>query len=547
MATIQQNNEEENEQGQTPILGSGSPAPSGGASSVDNAPGTQRKGSGRFTNLQKYLQANEGSGERLAGGIQKQAESKASNIRQGIESQASGIREGIQSEQQRLQSQPGYLEQIQTQGGAQQIAGDENQLQQFQQLRQGQHSGQDLGQQAQNIYGQYQQGIGELQDITNQAGTEEGRFNLLRQAYGTPQYGMGQRRLDQLFLQADKQDPLRDLRQSLGQQASEAETGLGQFQGEIDPAISGIGQQADEYSQQLNQFLMGGAGEGLEDNLYQRGIGDIESDLESRLGQFTDQQRAASQSLQQALESGTYTPEQMQQLGLQTGQTSYGLTGADLGQYIGAQQLANLSQIASPEDIQRYQALSTLRGQDPSLQLDLEQAGQAPGLLNIDQDRLQQELGRREQAFESEFSPLAQRYGSLQEALGKTQSLVDTDPLSGLGDTATGGFTAEELRSSLDPYRGQLATPELRTQYDSLMKNLALDNAGNTVQHRLDGSQAKMFQDLFSSSRDHFGQNLRDVASTHGALSGIGKEQVTGEDRFQNLLDRYISGSNGKI
>lgn len=151
MATIQnQYNEEEDKKDQgaaetlstsqnsgptgTTQSGGGSPAASSG--SQYRAP--ERKGSGRFMNLQKYLDANQGSGERLASGIADSTQRQASQFEKKAGEQSSKIAENIQSEKDRLGRASGYNQQIQ-QGQAANVAGTQQGIDEYTQLRTGQN------------------------------------------------------------------------------------------------------------------------------------------------------------------------------------------------------------------------------------------------------------------------------------------------------------------------------------------------------------------------------------------------------------------------
>ena len=77
----------------TPSSGSAAASPS--PASTSSAPPTDRpQGSGRFTNIQKYLGANKGAGSRLADGIEKKSDEYTSSVREGIAS-AQNVQQGL--------------------------------------------------------------------------------------------------------------------------------------------------------------------------------------------------------------------------------------------------------------------------------------------------------------------------------------------------------------------------------------------------------------------------------------------------------------------
>jgi hypothetical protein len=244
MAVFQQLDQDENKNQV------GSNAPQVGANPT---PTPQQKGSGRFTNIQSYLNANKGAGQQLAQGVAGQVQKKIDPVKKQAESYNEQVRQGIQGAQNTLnqgQQQYGQLQQIgsniKSNTGAEFYGQDKdlgiNQFtqspdyNQFQKIQAGQGVNEDvlnLQQQAfANQANKFNQVAKQQADL---ASSEGGRFNLLKQSYGgnvNPRYTQGQQRLDQLFLQ---KQGLGDLRQNLNQnvdtsrglQAQTQETGQG--------------------------------------------------------------------------------------------------------------------------------------------------------------------------------------------------------------------------------------------------------------------------------------------------------------------------------
>src|SRR5690606_38327021 len=228
MATIFRPEEDEKDQGAQPQP-SGVLSATGGPTSVasQTAPQTQQqqpKGSGRFTNLQQYLQANQGAGQELGGRIGQKIQKDISEQGQKAQDYYSQVREGVQQGQQVAQAGSGYLQQLQNIGqniqaatstpeqgqyGQQHQFGIEEFVQQpgfnqFQDIQAGRAINENLLRQQQQNLGQASQGyLGTAQDYLGSLGTESGRFNLLKQTFGgniNPQYTTGQQRLDQMLL-----------------------------------------------------------------------------------------------------------------------------------------------------------------------------------------------------------------------------------------------------------------------------------------------------------------------------------------------------------
>src|SRR6478609_3618758 len=89
------------------------------------APSSQ--GSGRFTNIQKYINANQGAGEQLGNKLTGTVDKNLQKTEKEATSQAGQIANTIQAEKDRLAKATGYNTQLQDQtaNGAQAIAGND--------------------------------------------------------------------------------------------------------------------------------------------------------------------------------------------------------------------------------------------------------------------------------------------------------------------------------------------------------------------------------------------------------------------------------------
>lgn len=206
--------------------------------STGASPSKAGGGSGRFTNLNKYLGANEGAGDRLYKGIDTKLTNEYNTGNKEASKQATAVREGIETAQNTLGRGQGYLEQTKKadfdaqkflqapQAAPAQTVSTQSTapavnpiLQDFSGFRTGQNVdvnqlNQQQGQAlttVQNLYNQTNQ-------RAQQAGNELGRFDLLKQTYGVgPKnaYTSGQQRLDNLFLQAGAGNNVGQLQNSL--------------------------------------------------------------------------------------------------------------------------------------------------------------------------------------------------------------------------------------------------------------------------------------------------------------------------------------------
>jgi hypothetical protein len=200
-----------------------------------------QKGSGRFTNIQSYLNANKNAGNQLSQGIGSQVQKKIEPIKTQAQSYNDQVRSGIQSAQGTIaqgQGQVGQLKQIGTniQGNTgEQFYGQDKDLginaftqspdfNQFQRIQSGAGVNEDVLNLQQQAFQNQTNALNQsAKNTANQAGSETGRFGLLKQSFGgnvNPQYTQGQQRLDQMFLQ---RQGLGDLKQQLNQNVDVAQ------------------------------------------------------------------------------------------------------------------------------------------------------------------------------------------------------------------------------------------------------------------------------------------------------------------------------------
>lgn len=343
MATLFQENNQEEDENQQP--GQASAGVSGQLPSAPAGAGLarQQKGSGRAAiNIGKYLEAQKQGGQQLASGIQQRAQE-----------QAQQTQAGLQQAQQKFQQQAGQEEQRLGKGqqivqaafqDPQKLLQQQEQLQQFQQLKAGQlaNVGQDISQQ--------QAQAEALQQQAQAAGTEAGRFGLLKQTFGGGGrgYSTGQQRLDQLFLQASP-GSARQLQtglQSTAQQVGQQVQALSQEQQARQAALQQIAQQRQQE-----------IASGLESE-----TGSIQQSIEAKLKQAEVQAPQERAALQTGLEKGQLTQQQLERLGLTAGTSLYNV---EPSKYLSqATVVPTAAGVASQEEVARLQALQQLAGQE---------------------------------------------------------------------------------------------------------------------------------------------------------------------------------------
>lgn len=321
-----------------------------------------RRGSGRFMNLQKYLDANQGAGEQLAGGITKATQQESDQFQKQAQQKSNPISQNIQAEKDRLAQATQMNQQVQK-GQAQQVA--QNNLDDFTKVRMGQNNLADI-RGLKDQYSQFaQQGLRPLGQTAEQAATEGGRFNLLRDTYGGnrpgSEYGLGQRRLDQLFLQAEGGGQLNQLQQSLQNQVGQARDQFEQQMDQFGQSVQGI----DEGTRQAQEEAMaalgqwGQPGQGAFGSLY----GQLQEGIQGRQSEINNAVKRA----QQQLARGRIDQSLAQELGLSGSLNTFDLNLQDWAKKIRAgDDNVTMAEVAQEDQLGQLAALQQLAGIDPS-------------------------------------------------------------------------------------------------------------------------------------------------------------------------------------
>lgn len=386
MATILDPNQEKDDQ-ETQTQGA---LTTGGNTGINQAPGVQasqgqapnRQGSGRFTNLQKYLSANQQAGQQIAGQVggklqkdiskkQEEAQDYYSKLGQSIQEaktvagQGGDFRQQLQNIGANIQGaeQAGYSGQPQDLGVH--SFTQSPQFGQFQNIQAGRGIDERLlaAQQMDAARGAaaYQQAATQAQQGL---GSEAGRFDLLKQTFGgnvNPQYSTGAQRLDQLFL---ARQGLGDLQQDISQDVKGARE-LSRQTGTTLGEVSNLTQQEQQLMQDINQQAM--ANEQAYIDLLGSYVPEVQQQRDAEWDRLQDalkQYRIGASTKMGGLSQG-----QLDQLGV-TGQRRafdvlQNLTGAeDIA--IKGREAQGYQDVARQADVDRYAALAQIAGIEPS-------------------------------------------------------------------------------------------------------------------------------------------------------------------------------------
>ncbi len=357
-------------------------------------------------NVQQYIDANKGAGDRLATGITGKVEKQADKINQGVQNSREKLETGANPLESKLGDQGkqfsqaafkdpqallsaananagsptapapvagpsgggGFNSGATTGGPASQPVPanqpsqfDANSLAEFKRLMSGgygqniQGLGTQVANQQQNLQGQANQLAGKA----GLANSEAGRFELLRSTLGQPNYTSGQQRLDQLFLQAQP-GVNRSLQQNLQGINKSTSQGIQGFTSDSTARLNALQGLSSNRSDEIGKMLSGGVDQtGLESDISGRGLSDIKNSSQAKLD-AAKEAVAKTPELRARLQNGTLTQQDIQSLGLQVGTQLY---DADLSKFLtnpdGTPTMANT---ADPAEAARYRALQQLSG-----------------------------------------------------------------------------------------------------------------------------------------------------------------------------------------
>ena len=536
MASIQ--NPNENEQN-SPVFGQQQSNSS--SSFVPSQSSPQQKGSGRFMNLQKYVQANQPQAQQMAGRIGGNIAQKAEQSQQSAEDIRARFNKNVESEQGRLGQANQYVNQLGTATGAQSILQSPEELQKFQQIRQGQ-----LNVSPENLSKQ-QDDLRKLQEQAQLAGTEAGRFQLLRQQFGSPSYSLGQRKLDQLLLQSAP-GAVQQIQGQINPSLSNLKQTIGRTEQDIQSKMSALRSLAGEQQSALNQALTSG-------------VSGIETELEQARQEALSNRSNAIKQFQDNLINRSLTSDQLQELGAQFRTPYSSLFGVNVGEFVRPEsQLSDISvnQIASPEQAARYRALQQL-GDIAGKYGNLQPSGIPIDNIDIDNERLRQEIMNRQEAFSNKFNPEVEGYKTLQS---NVSNLLGSDLINRLGafttnpsDSTNYEFVLRDAlnKSGLD----QNIARQLLADQITYMSQRKDPNVGifDPSQRQAMDSGEQNLRTLLQNQLNQRQQSLRQLAEKEGALDMVADYTRPGEfgsktseisrednDQFRQLLDMYMNG-----
>ena len=481
----------------------------------------QPKGSGLFTNIRKYVEANKPQAQAIAQTVTQRTGAGTQEAGQSIAQKQQQLADQLQQNAQKARS---FVQQSVEQAGREEF--DPQDLQQYEQIRTGQYEiGKNIAPQS---FAQEQLKAEELQRMANLAGSGRGREELLRRTFQDQnQYSRGQQKLDALILQGDP-DAGRQMTEQVGQTAQQFGDLVTQAKRQsLQNLASKVAGESD-----LAEFAKGEA-IGAKDQLREQ-LTSLEAQRETEAQALRD--RLETSYLDRDLELGL---DDVRALGLSEGQKLYGVDPRSL---LKARDF-NLEQVATKDDLARAEALAGLAGMDTqNIFKDTEAVGGEYGLLEGGQE-LQEAIEQRKQEYER-LQSLDKRFNvrdAIARAIAKEEA--GTAP-------STGGVSMNPIGSSGGAYNSyvnsiddrakeysQLSPEEFAKKTQDFLKSSGgNDPLGSYVVNKLAHT---LLDESYGGKASAMWQ------AEHGVgIDEIQKRNMAYRDEIRKIVDQYATGKN---
>jgi hypothetical protein len=270
----------------------GAPAPIG--SQPPQSQGTRKKeGSGMFTNVRKYIQANKPVAQKMSGAVTGNIQQQAGALQQQVQNKQQQYQQSLGQAQANLQQSQQFAKDTVQKAGSGQLSDQD--FMRFHNLSTGKETV--VAPEALNVMDQSARASA-LQNLASRANQESGRQALLKNVFGENQrYTRGQQNLDALLLGSDPT--------ANKQLVDQVKATTGELTDEIAQARQAALQstaKAQMEARRMPEELLGMVGT-AQDQLQ----GSVAEQLETRRQQLLQEQ----QEFNQALASGTLTEDQL--------------------------------------------------------------------------------------------------------------------------------------------------------------------------------------------------------------------------------------------
>lgn len=376
---LQDEDQQQNQQGQqqpamvAPGTGAGPLSASSGAS-----PQAQPKqgSSGRWTNLNSYLGANQQQAGQLGSTIVGRINDNIGQT-EGALTSANNIFQS-QVSQNTVQKDDNVLSQVRQDPTKVDVNA-------FSRMRDATYQG------PQNLseIGGFQQGFEKARQQSEAAQNESGRSALIQDMFNRPTYSRGENKLDQLLIQNNEQ--ARSQFQTVQPRFQQLESMLGQKT----DAAQQMAQQAKQQTEAARQAAQ---------STIQSERDSFNQMIESRVQQEQAKQLPEFERLRKALAKDQLSAADMAKLGLNAGTQLFNL---DPTRYLvqGSPDAINANNVATKDDFARYQALAQLAGVDPTLLYNQDLAGTAGNFATrFDSTGFNQALAQAGQSAQADYT-----------------------------------------------------------------------------------------------------------------------------------------------
>jgi hypothetical protein len=434
--------------------------------------GKQETGSGTFQNLKRYVEKNKPQAQQMGQKIASDVAESYNQAKQDITQTSAMAQEDVKPFAEKYREANTKLKDIASKSNV-----SDQEAEYYQQFMKPenkdytQSEGYALDEQRMaDLTTKAEEEQKKLQEI----GTESGRYAALKRMVEAPTYTRGQQKLDQLLLSNIGEDIVSNVQEQTGVEDINQADLIAKIASEREKA-EGI--YSDVYGEEgLRTQAQQVAAEQLAEQQ-----ANLQADLDARI--------ASNEGVLKRYNEGTLTPQDYATLGLTQGQDLYGL---DLGNYL---QGSTTSQVATPEDLARAQALAKLAGQEQTLIADPTVVDDA-GLLN--QQQLAQDVEKRR--------------NDLSQTLRNLKSYGYYDDLKGLEGKELAGKLIKDIKDFTDvgTYRFKPGTYFSNNPDDVLHRSTALEDLktiqdlynqyGGTSAHQAD---EKAIQEMARATTDN--------------------------------------------
>lgn len=409
--------EEENEDKAVPVLGSSDGAPITSSSS-QKTPDNSGTSSGRFTNIQNYLNANKQQSGTLASGITDKIDSSITESKSAIENKSSDFSNQVNANKIDLNTD--VINQVK--------ANPVNvNVDDFTKMRDASYSGPTELDVSNEEYS-----LNDNLDRIDLTKSEAGRNALLVDTYQRPNYSTGQQNLDQLLLQNN------DSSKGVFNDLQSRWSGINDW-------LSGV--KTDAVNQVTNAVNTTNATKQAANEAVNQELSDFQTNLNTKLENVKTDQQNLYNSYSEDIQDNIVNQQTLEALGLNNGDRLYDLNLSDYLNTFNPGQ-ADLHTVASDEEFAQYNALAKLAGIEPTMLFDQQRVNTYnPSYFNV--DALLSDRASAEQAYNANAQVQADLMNSGIEAWNNIRG--SKVPISGSVTDLESAKAIRDYIQSVDP------------------------------------------------------------------------------------------------